>query len=583
MTLEELLESFAPWDAGRIEDARGTPELAAAIGRLPADPESYLELVRGFVASLPPKFWDDATDEAAFRRQRFEEALRELLHVDGRTLPALLELIDWSARQPDDVDSGVNALAGIAEWLRTEPELPALSALLARLRAFAADPRLAGNAALAVRVVRQWRRPIPVDPGSAKGRVRAPASKSVTNRALLLAAQAEGETVLVGASGSEDSILLRRALGALGVEISEHPWGTLRITSGEAPPSSEGALSIEIGNAGTTVRFLLPLLALRPGVFEVDGTARMRERPLAPLLAAIRTLGGEVRSLGREGHLPVRVRGNSLRGGRVRIDASESSQFLSALLLIAPSLPEPLEVELDGALASPSYVALTEQLLSAFGVRVGRTGGRFRIEPAPLVARTLELESDWSGATYLVAAGVLGGGPVEIDGLSRQSQQGDAQFLDWVQRMGAKGAWDGDRLRISAGKTLRGIAVDAGSAPDAVPTLAAVAAFAEGETIVSGAPHLRSKESDRIAGVAEAVRALGAVAEEREDGLRIVGQPSLRKRDDDVLIHTHDDHRLAMAFAVAALARPGVRIENPACVSKSYPEFWDDLDSLRVR
>jgi len=427
--------------------------------------------------------------------------------------------------------------------------------------------------------------PLPVAPGRISGSCVAPASKSVTNRALILAASATGESVVSGASDSDDTRLLREALEQLGVSITESPLGTLTIHPPSASSSAPGEKSvrIDVGHAGTTVRFLLPILCRTPGEWIVDGSERMRERPIADLVKALRRLGGEIGHLGRDGFLPLEIRGGALRGGRVRLDASISSQFLSALLLSGPFLDGGIEVELTGTLASASYVRLTERSLASFGVPLESSGDSYRVGSQSVAGRRLALEGDWSGAAFLIGAAVLGGGPVTIRGLDHDSVQGDALFLEWVSRMGARFRWD-DGLEVEAGESLRGIEVDASDAPDAVPALAVLAAFAEGETVVRGAANLRVKESDRLAAICEGVRNLGTLAEETPDGLRIVGDsPLLRRNRSPVTIRTRDDHRLAMAFALAGIAREGVLIENPGCVSKSFPGFWSVLESLRAK
>lgn len=421
--------------------------------------------------------------------------------------------------------------------------------------------------------------------GRAAGEVEAPASKSVTNRALLLAAAASGRSTLLGASDSDDTRRLVTALRAAGTGVVEAKPGTVEVAPAVFRDGEEGGTRrIDVGNAGTTLRFLLPFLARSRGEFVVDGLPRMRERPIGGLVTALRALGGDLRFLERDGHLPLAIRGGGLRGGRVRLDASISSQFLTALLLAAPFLPGGLEVGLDGELASASYVRLTGDLLRDFGVALEANGRGFRVVETAVAGRELALERDWSGATYLVAAGILGGGPVSVGGLRRDSSQGDALFADWCRRMGGEVEWSGERLVASSGGPLVAADVDASDAPDAVPTLVALAVFARGTTTVRGAATLRVKESDRIDALVEIARLLGAEAEATGDGLRVVGNPSLAAGSrSPVVIPTRDDHRLAMAAAVAGLARGGVSVENPSCVEKSYPRFWGTFEFLTAQ
>jgi 3-phosphoshikimate 1-carboxyvinyltransferase len=426
--------------------------------------------------------------------------------------------------------------------------------------------------------------PLLLHPSRLGGELFAPPSKSATNRALLLAAAASEETFLEnGSDEAEDTRLLGEALRRIGIGVEGCGAGRIRVSphpSGFEPPRSPEPVAIEVGNGGTTVRFLLPLLCRTAGRFRVDGSPRMRERPIGGLVRALRSLGAAISCPEREGFLPLEIRGGGLRGGRTRLDASASSQYLSALLLAAPSLDGGLEVELDGELASASYVRVTGGLLEQFGHRLEVRQNRFRVAEGPTRGGRFVLESDWSGSTYLLGAAALAGGEISIRGLAADSPQGDARFLDWLRGMGGAVRWVDGALVAGPAAPLRGVEVDAAEAPDAVPTLAVVAAFADGETVIRGAPQLRIKESDRIGAVCEALRTIGAEAEELPDGLLVRGNPALRRRTDPVRVRTREDHRLAMAFALAGLAREGVSIENPVCAGKSYPRFWEDLGRL---
>jgi len=421
-----------------------------------------------------------------------------------------------------------------------------------------------------------------VVPGEIAGRVSAPGAKSVANRALVLAALASGESRLDGVPDADDTDLLLGALERAGVEIGREGGGVVRV-SPRAPVASGAEIAIDAGAGGTTARFLLPFLAARPGRWRLDGTERLRARPIGPLVEALASIGARITPAGHDARLPLAIEGGHLVSGRVEVDASVSSQFLSALMLIGATLPGGLEVGLVGELASPSYVELTLATLAAWGVGVTRTADGFVVSHRPIAGRRATLERDWSGATYLLAAGVLGGGPVAVTGLDPESVQGDRVIVDWLRGMGGSIEWREGTVVASTGRSLAAIEIDASSAPDAVPTFAVVAAFAAGRSVVRGAANLRVKESDRIAALVDGIRLLGGRAEETADGLVVDGDPSLRGATAPIAIPTRDDHRLAMAFALAGLVRGGVSIDDPGCVAKSFPAYWETLEALGAR
>jgi len=417
---------------------------------------------------------------------------------------------------------------------------------------------------------------------SVGGSVRVPGSKSLTLRAILAGALARGTTVLRHALRSDDVVRMARGVRGLGAHVEMlGADGSIRIEGVDGSPAT-GPVAIDVGDCGTCMRFLLAAACLGEGERFLDGSARMRERPIGALGLALARLGARLEYPGRDGHPPVRVAASGVRGGEIEIDASWSSQFLSALLLVGPYAASPLVVRPTVATASRPYVRLTEEVVQAFGGRVEAQGSAFRIEAGRTYrGREFEVEGDWSSASYFLAAAALCGGEVEIRGLRRGSRQGDAVFLELLERLGGRSVATEDGVRFEAGPSLPGgdLRLDLRDAPDIVPTVAVVAAFRPGRTEICGVPHLRIKESDRIATVATELRRIGARVEERPDGLGIEGGARLC----GAAIDPHGDHRIAMSLALAGLRIPGVVIHDPACVAKSYPGYFDDLERIGRR
>ena len=329
-----------------------------------------------------------------------------------------------------------------------------------------------------------------------------------------------------------------------------------------------------MGNAGTAARFLPPLLALGAGPYELDGVPRMRERPLAPLLSALVALGAHVEPLGAAGHLPIRLTGGRL-GATVEVSGDISSQFLSGLLLSAPAYPDGLRVTVRGPLVSRPYVAMTLAVMRAFGAEVDEHGDGFAVAPTGYAARAYAIEPDASAASYFFAAAAITGGRVLVDGLGRGSLQGDLRFVDILERMGCRVRATDTETEVAgpAPGELRGVDVDMADLSDTAQTLAAVAPFASGPTRVTGIGFIRGKETDRVAAVVRELRRAGIDAEEEPDGFLIrPGTPRPAR------IATYDDHRMAMSFALLGLRAPGIEIDDPACVAKTYPGFFADLD-----
>ena len=408
----------------------------------------------------------------------------------------------------------------------------------------------------------------------AGGRVRLPGSKSLTNRALALALLVRDPVTVEAPLESEDTLLFRRALERLGygIEMGSGGW---RLSAGAAAPS-DGELWC--GNAGTVLRFLVALLATVPGRWTLDGTPRMRERPVGPLCDALGELGVRIEfPPGRPGFAPLVVHGGSLRGGRIRLDAGESSQYLSALLLAGQRAASRLEIEVPRLTSSP-YVEMTADVLSRFGGRVERPReGLWIALPSELHGGAIEIEPDLSSACYPAAAAALTGGEVVLERVHLDSHQGDRRLIELLGAMGAEVEDDVEGVRVR-GRDLRALEVDLSDAPDQVPTLAALAPFARGTTRITNVAHLRLKESDRLAAMAEELTRVGAEVEELPDGLVVQGTWSERRPPaDPVEIDPHDDHRIAMSMSLVALRRPNLTIRNPGVVAKSWPGFWAAL------
>jgi 3-phosphoshikimate 1-carboxyvinyltransferase len=418
---------------------------------------------------------------------------------------------------------------------------------------------------------------IEIEPtGPIRGSIRPPGSKSITNRALVCAALADGDSTLIGALDSEDTRVMIDALRKLGLVV-DHDLGAraMRVVgSGGRWPASEADLYV--ANSGTTMRFLTAMVALGHGTYRLDGTPRMRERPIQDLLDALGELGADVQSEAQNGCPPVVVRAHGLPGGRATVAGSISSQFLSGLLMAAPCAALPVELKVTGELVSKPYVEMTLAVMSAFGVQVEVQKLQRFVVPAgrPYRAYRYEIEPDASAASYFFAAAAVTGGQVTVEGLTRESLQGDVAFCDCLARMGCEVRYGPSSITV-VGRPLRGIEVDMNAISDTVQTLAAVALFADGPTTITGVAHIRHKETDRIGALATELAKLGTEVDERSDGLRIIPR-SLRPAHLD----TYDDHRMAMSLALVGLGSPGVVIRNPGGVSKTYPHFFDDLKDL---
>ena len=403
--------------------------------------------------------------------------------------------------------------------------------------------------------------------------VSLPGSKSLTNRALVLAALAEGASRIRRPLRSRDTELMAAALRVLGIEVRDD--GDDWVVTGEPGVLSPVGSAIDVGNAGTVARFLPPLAALAKTAVTFDGDLAMRRRPLAPVLVALRSLGADLSSI--DG-LPVTVRGSgSLAGGVVALDASQSSQFVSALLLSAPRFSQGIAVRHEGTrLPSLPHIAMTVDALRAAGARVDDTlAGTWRVDPGPLLPRDAVVEPDLSTAAAYLAAPLVAGGSVTVDGWPLGTRQPGAVLPDVLERMGALVSRHPTAVTVSAGDGLRGIDIDLADAPELTMVLTALAALADSPSQFRGVPHLRVQETDRLAALSSEINALGGDVRETEDGLTVTP-----RRLRGGLMHSYDDHRVAMAWAVLGLGVEGIQVDDIGTTRKTVPDFvgsWSQM------
>ncbi len=409
--------------------------------------------------------------------------------------------------------------------------------------------------------------------GRVAGRVRPPGSKSLTNRALVVAALAKGRSTLSGALDSEDTQVMVESWRKLGVAVDHNAArGTMKVTGcgGQIPATSA---DLFLANSGTSIRFLTAAVSLGRGEYRLDGVPRMRERPIEDLLAALRTLGSDARGEAGTGCPPVRVRAKGLRGGIVRVPGGQSSQYASALLMAAPYAAGDVRIELTGEVVSEPFVRMTVAVMRDFGMVVEMPQPNQFVVPAGQVytGQLYDIEPDATAAGYFWAAAAITGGEVTVEGIGPTSPQGDVALVDLLEKMGAKVRRTRDSITVT-GQPLHGIEADMRAISDTTLTLAVVAAFATGPTTITGVEHIRKQETDRIAALTTELRRIGVQVTERQDGLVIHPSPPR-----GATIETYNDHRMAMSFALAGLRVPGIVISNPACTAKTYPQFFDDL------
>jgi len=412
--------------------------------------------------------------------------------------------------------------------------------------------------------------------------VRVPGSKSLTNRALLIAALADGTTTLTNALFSDDSRYFARALQTLGFNIQRNEQNQEMTVTGVGGHIPAKNTELFIGNAGTAARFLTAFLTLGNGEYILDGEPRMRERPIGDLVEALTQLGARVEALSSQQSAicpPVKITASGLPGGKTQIAGNISSQFLSALLMVAPYAQSPVEIEVTTELNSKPYVDMTLSIMQDFGVSIERDGyNYFFISPAYYAPHpTYAIESDASAASYFFAAPAICDGTTKVENISRQSVQGDIAFLSVLEKMGCKVEESENSVQVTGTTELHGLDIDMRDIPDTAQTLAAIAPFASTPTRIRGIASARAKETDRIAAVCTELKRLDITVDEYEDGMTIYPCDEIQL----ATVQTYNDHRMAMAFSLIGLRAPGIEIENPGCVSKTFPNFFEVLETLR--
>jgi len=406
--------------------------------------------------------------------------------------------------------------------------------------------------------------------------IRPPGSKSITNRAIVCAALAAGRSELTGVLDSEDTSVMIAAWQQLGLHLVHDKADQKLIIEGGGGRTPVQEANLFVANSGTTIRFLTAALAACEGKFRLDGVARMRERPISDLLVGLQQLGAKVASDNSDhpNCPPVAIDAYGLQGGTATVAGNISSQFLSGLMMAAPMAKSDVELKVVGELVSVPYVSMTAEVMRAFGAEVrGEVQGPFTISAAKKYrAAHYSIEPDASAASYFWAAGAILGGTATVEGLSRNSLQGDVRFCECLQQMGCTVEYGNDSVTVQGGK-LSGIDVDMADISDTVQTLAAVALFAAGPTTVRGVAHNRVKETDRISDLARELRKLGAMVDEFHDGMKIHPPKEISAAE----IETYGDHRMAMSLALVGLRTQGITILDPHCTAKTYPNYWEDL------
>jgi 3-phosphoshikimate 1-carboxyvinyltransferase len=408
--------------------------------------------------------------------------------------------------------------------------------------------------------------------------VELPGSKSYTNRALLIAALADGRSRITRALFSDDTRCMSAALRELGIPVQADPAEQSFMVEGAGGRIPARQAEVFTGNAGTAARFLTAAVALGHGHYTVDGSERMRERPIQPLIDGLRQLGVDIRARFDNGCPPVEVEARGVPGGTARVRGDISSQYLSALLIAAPYFGRGLILEAEGELVSAPYLVMTASTMAAFGVRVDRAGERrFRVAPGQrYTARDYTVEPDASAASYFFAAAAVTGGHVRVPHLGRDSAQGDLALLDVLERMGCTVDRGDAAIEVRGPARLRGVEADFTDMGDVATTLAAIAPFADAPVRITGVAQTHYEECDRPVAAATELRRMGIRVEDDWDSLTIYpGEPR------PATIDTYGDHRLAMSFAVTGLRAPGITIADPDVVAKTFPDYFAALDRLR--
>lgn len=414
--------------------------------------------------------------------------------------------------------------------------------------------------------------------GRVDGTITLPGSKSVSNRALLLAALARGTTTLENLLASDDTGHMLASLAALGIDCSHNAASARCRVRGIGAPFAQENLELYLGNAGTAMRPLCAALCLGSGTYRLTGEPRMEERPIGPLVEALQQAGAAIRYLKEPGYPPLEIEAAGLQGGSITMDGSISSQFLTAYLMAAPMGQGDSKITIRGELVSKPYIDITLQMMAAFGAPVDNDDyARFRVRGGRRYHSpgTFLVEGDASSASYFLAAGAIKGGRVRVRGVGRSSMQGDVRFADVLTRMGAKITWGDDYIEAERGE-LEGVDLDLNHIPDAAMTIAVTALFAKGTTTIRNVGNWRVKETDRLAAMACELRKVGAHVVEGHDFIAITPPATLRH----AAIDTYNDHRMAMCFSLAALGEAGVTINDPGCTAKTFPEYFTAFTRL---
>lgn len=426
---------------------------------------------------------------------------------------------------------------------------------------------------------------------SLDGTVTLPGSKSLSNRCLLLAALSEGKTRVDNLLESDDIRYMLEALDTLKVPVERHSAESVTVTGQAGPinsPNPEEVVELFLGNAGTAMRPLAAAMCMGQGKFVLDGVPRMRERPIADLMDGLQQLGADATCVAETGCPPVTISANGLKGGTASISGKMSSQFLSSLLMASPVVDGDVTISIKDELISAPYVALTIGLMKKFGVTVEIEGDMdktpsFKIAESEKYQspESILVEGDASSASYFIAGAAITGGTVTVRGCGSESVQGDVAFANVMEQMGATVTWAPESITVTRDPSvkLKGVDVDCGKIPDAAMTLAVAALFAEGPTTIRNVYSWRLKETERMKAIVAECTKLGATVEEFEDYC-IIHPPADNKVNDNVLIETYDDHRMAMTFSLAACAGVNVIINDPGCTAKTFPTYFDMLESI---
>lgn len=420
---------------------------------------------------------------------------------------------------------------------------------------------------------------IKIYPSKIEGTVTAPPSKSVTHRAIILASLARGTSVIKNPLRSDDTLTTIRAIRAFGVGIKQNK--TTLIIEGAEGVLHAPKKAVDLGNSGTSMRLLTAVASIAEGKTILTGSDRLKERPMSDLLSSLRNLGIAVASIHGDGCPPIEITGGEIKGGKVKITASLSSQFVTALLLISPFAKNEMEIIVRGLLRSKPYVDITIQLMERFGIRVHNDDYEAFIIPPnqTYLAQEYKVEGDYSSAGYFLAAAAVTNGKVTVNNLNAYSAQGDKYLLEILKRMGCTVKKDRDKITVGGIKKLLAVSIDMADYPDIVQTVAAAAAYAEGKTRIANIGHLTHKETDRIKDTSKELSRIGVKTDYSKNSLTVFGS-----KPKGGIVDTHNDHRMAMSMAVAALAaeKPTI-IKNADVVSKSYPHFFEDLRKIGVK